>query len=48
MITNNRGLVSATQDELLAIWLFDDDLLRLFAYAEWLMWCRIVGVKVHG
>lgn len=48
MMINNSGLVSASKDELLAIWLFDDDLFRLFAYAEWLMWCRIVGVKVNG
>ena len=46
MTTNNRGIVSASKDELLAIWLFDDDLFRLFAYAEWLMWCRITGVTV--
>ena len=48
MTIKNSGLVSASKDELLAIWLFDDDLFRLFAYAEWLMWCKIVGVKVHG
>lgn len=48
MTTNNHGLVSASRDELMAIWLFDDDLFRLFAYAEWLMWCKITGVKVHG
>lgn len=47
MITNNRGLVSASRDELMAIWLFDDDLFRLFAYSEWLMWCKITGVKVN-
>ena len=46
MTTNNRGLVSASRDELMAIWLFDDDLFRLFAYAEWLMWCKITGVAV--
>ena len=46
MTTNNRGLVSASKDELMAIWLFDDDLFRLFAFSEWLLWCRITGVKV--
>lgn len=46
MTTNNRGLVSASRDELMAIWLFDDDLFRLFAHAEWIMWCKIAGVKV--
>ena len=46
MMINKSGLVTASKDELMAIWLFDDDLFRLFAYAEWLMWCRITGVKV--
>ena len=48
MITNNRGLVSASKDELMAIWLFDDDLFQLFAFPELLLWCKIVGVKVIG
>lgn len=48
MITNNRGLVSASRDELLAIWLFDDDLFRLFDFIRWVMWCKITGVKVNG
>ena len=48
MMTNNSGLVSASRDELMAIWLFDDDLFWLFAYAEWLLWCRITGVRVNG
>ena len=48
MITNNRGLVSASKDEMMAIWLFDDDLFQLFAFPEWLLWCKIVGVKVNG
>lgn len=46
MMTNNSGLVSASRDELLAIWLFDDDLFRLFDFSRWVMWCKIVGVKV--
>lgn len=25
-----------------------NDLFRLFAYSEWLMWCKIGGVKVNG
>ena len=48
MMINNSGLVYASRDELMAIWLFDDDLFRLFVYAEWLMWCKIAGVKVIG
>lgn len=45
MTKNNRGLVSASREELMAIWVFDDDLFRLFAYSEWLMWCKITGVR---
>ena len=48
MITNNRGILSASKDELMAIWLFDDDLFQLFAFSEWLLWCKIAGVKVIG
>ena len=48
MTTNNRGLVSASKDELMAIWLFDDDIFQLFAFSEWLLWCKITGVKVNG
>ena len=46
MTTNNSGLVSASKDELMAIWLFDDDLFRLFDFSMWVMWCRITGVTV--
>lgn len=48
MITNKHGIVAASNDELLAIWLFDNDLFRLFVFADWVKWCRITGVKVHG
>ena len=48
MRINQDGLVSASRDELLAIWLFDDDLFRLFAYAEFVLWCKITGVEVNG
>ena len=43
MMINNSGLVSAYRDELMAIWLFDDDLFRLFDFSRWVMWCRITG-----
>ena len=46
MMINNYGLVSASKDELMAIWLFDDDLFRLFDFSRWVMWCKIAGVKV--
>ena len=48
MTINNSGLVSASRDELMAIWLFDDDLFRLFDFSRWVMWCKIGGVKVIG
>ena len=48
MMINNSGLVSASSDELFAIWLFDDDLFRLFDFSRWVMWCKIVGVQVNG
>ena len=48
MTTNNSGLVSASRDELMAIWLFDDDIFQLFAFSEWLLWCKITGVAVNG
>ena len=48
MMINNSGLVSASRYELMAIWLFDDDLFKLFAFSELLLWCKIAGVKVNG
>ena len=48
MITNKHGIVSASKDELMAIWLFDDDLFRMFDFSRWVMWCRITGVIVNG
>ena len=48
MTTNNRGILSASKDELMAIWFFDDDLFRLFDFSRWVMWCKIGGVKVIG
>ncbi len=48
MIINNSGLVSATMDEMMAIWLFDDDLFRLFDFSKFVLRCKIAGVKVNG
>ena len=48
MKTNNRGLVSASRNELMAIWLFDDDLFRLFDFGEFVLWCKITRVTVNG
>ena len=46
MMINNSGIVSATQDEIMDIWLFNDDLFRLFDFSKWVMWCKITGVEV--
>lgn len=46
MTTNNRGLVSASSNELLDMWLFDDDLFRLFDFSKFVLWCKITGVEV--
>ena len=46
MITNNRGLVSASKDELLDMWLLDDDRFRLFDFSKFVLWCKITGVRV--
>ena len=46
MTINDSGLVSASKDELMAIWLFDDDLFWLFDFSKFLLWCKITGVKV--
>ena len=48
MMINNSGLVSGSRDELLAIWLFADDLFRLFDFSKFVLWCKIAGVKVIG
>ena len=47
MMINNLGLVSASRDELMAIWLFDDDLFRLFDFSKWIIWSKIEGVNVE-
>lgn len=29
----------------IAIWLFDNDLSRLFSFSKFVLWCKITGVK---
>ena len=48
MTTNKHGIVAATRDELMAIWVFDDDLFQLFDFSKFVLWCKITGVKVIG
>lgn len=46
MITNEHGIVAASKMELLAIWLYDNDLFRLLPYGEWVLRCKALGVTV--
>lgn len=46
MKVNEHGVESASRDELLAFWIIDDDLFRLFSFWEWLHRCVAVGVRV--
>ena len=48
MTTNEHGVVSASKMELLAIWLYDNDLFRLMPFGAWVYWCKFQGVKVSG
>ena len=48
MITNEHGIVSASRAEMMAYWIIDDDLFRLFSFWEWLHRSMALGVKVHG
>ena len=48
MMINNSGLVSASKDELMDIWLLDDDLFRMIDFSKFVLWCKITGVTVNG
>ncbi len=48
MLTDNFGIVSASKTELLAIYVFDDDLFPIMPYGEWVYRCKAQGVKVHA
>lgn len=45
MLTGNL-IVSATHNEVLTMWLNDEDLFRLFILPEFEMWLKIQGVKI--
>lgn len=47
MVFDKKGIVSASREELLALWTFDDDIFRLFYFPEWVYWCEMVGVMIH-
>ena len=48
MKVNEHGIETATRDELLAFWIIDDDLFRLFHFGEFVIRCKVQGVTVHG
>lgn len=48
MITDEYGIVAATKTELLAIYIFDNDLFNIMAFGNWVYWLMFQGVKVNG
>lgn len=48
MIIDGNGIVAASKMELLAIWLYDNDLFRLMPFGKWVYWMKVQGVKVYG
>lgn len=48
MKINNEGITEVTLWELLAIYIYDPDLMRLMAFGSWVYWLRFQGVKVNG
>lgn len=48
MIIDGNGIVAASKMELLAIWLYDNDLFRVFPFGEFFVRCIGQGVNVNG
>lgn len=48
MTINSEGIAAASKAELLAIWLYDNDLFRTMFFGEWLYRCKVLGVTVNG
>ena len=48
MTINSEGIAAASKAELLAIWLYDNDLFRTMFFGEWLYRCKVLGVSVNG
>lgn len=42
------GIVAASMLELLAIYIYDSDLYKLMTFDEWVIRCKVQGVKVNG
>jgi hypothetical protein len=45
---NENGIATASQLELLAIYIYDEDISELMGFDEWLCRCKALGVKVIG
>jgi hypothetical protein len=48
MVIDKEGITSASKNELLAFWIIDNDLFRLFPFGEFVIRCKGQGVTVHG
>lgn len=48
MIVDHDGIVAASMLELLAIYIYDLDLYKLMPFEEWVIRCKVQGVKVNG
>jgi len=48
MIFDSGGILAVSKTELLAIWLYDNDLFRLMPFGKWVYGCMMQGVKVYG
>ena len=46
MIFDNNGILSASKTELLAMWIYDNDLFRLMPFGKWVYWMKFQGVNV--
>ena len=48
MTTNEHGILAASKTELLAIWIYDNDLFRLMPFGRLVYLMKFQGVKVSG
>lgn len=46
MVADKFGIVAASKMELLAIYIFDDNLFDLMPFGEWEIRCKLQGIKV--
>ena len=48
MKINKDGIAEASILELLAFYIYDNDLFKLMSFEEWIIRCKAQGVKVSG